>query len=60
MRVPWTAGRSNQSTLKDINAEYSSGRLTLLLELTAKEDVPFILGDWNAKVGSQEIPGVIG
>ena len=29
-----------------------------LLELTPKKDVVFILGDWNAKVGSQEIPGV--
>ena len=31
-----------------------------LLELTPKKDVLFILGNWNAKVGSQEIPGVIG
>ena len=31
-----------------------------LLELTPKEDVPFIIGDWNAKVGSQETPGVTG
>ena len=31
-----------------------------LLELTRKQDVIFILGDWNAKVGSQEIPGVTG
>ena len=29
-----------------------------LLELTAKKDVLFIIGDWNAKVGSQETPGV--
>ena len=29
-----------------------------LLELTLKKDVLFIIGDWNAKVGSQEIPGV--
>ena len=29
-----------------------------LLELTTKKDVLFILGDWNAKVGSQETPGV--
>ena len=29
-----------------------------LLQLTPKKDVLFILGDWNAKVGSQEIPGV--
>ena len=27
------------------------------LELTPKKDVLFIIGDWNAKVGSQEIPG---
>ena len=31
-----------------------------LLELTPPKDVLFIIGDWNAKVGSQEIPGVIG
>ena len=31
-----------------------------LLELTHKKDVLFIIGDWNAKVGSQEIPGVTG
>ena len=29
-----------------------------LVELTPKKDVLFIIGDWNAKVGSQEIPGV--
>ena len=29
-----------------------------LPELTPKKDVLFIIGDWNAKVGSQEIPGV--
>ena len=31
-----------------------------LLELTLKKDVLFIIGDWNAKVGSQETPGVTG
>ena len=31
-----------------------------LLELTPKKDVLFLIGDWNAKVGSQEIPGVTG
>ena len=31
-----------------------------LIELTPKKDVLFIRGDWNAKVGSQEIPGVTG
>ena len=31
-----------------------------LLELTSKKDVLFFIGDWNAKVGSQETPGVTG
>ena len=31
-----------------------------LLELTPKKDVLFIIGDWNAKVGSQEIPLITG
>ena len=31
-----------------------------LLELTPKKDVFFIIGDWNAKVGNQETPGVTG
>ena len=31
-----------------------------LLERTPKNDVLFIIGDWNAKVGSQETPGVTG
>jgi len=31
-----------------------------LLELTPKKDILFIIGDWNAKVESQEIPGVTG
>ena len=31
-----------------------------LLELTPQKDVRFIIGDWNAKVGSQEMPGVTG
>ena len=31
-----------------------------LLELTPKDDVLFIIGDWNAKAGSQETPGVTG
>ena len=34
--------------------------LQYLLELTPKKDVLFIIGDWNAKVGSQETPGVTG
>ena len=35
-------------------------KTTDLLELTPKRDVLSIIGDWNAKVGSQEIPGVTG
>ena len=31
-----------------------------LLELKPKKDILFIIGDWNAKVGSQETPGIIG
>ena len=31
-----------------------------LLEVTPKKDVLFIIGDWNAKVGSQETPGLTG
>ena len=31
-----------------------------LLELTLQKDIFFIIGDWNAKVGSQETPGVTG
>ena len=34
--------------------------LHILLELTPAKDVFFIIGDWNAKVGSQEAPGVTG
>ena len=34
--------------------------LDFFLELTPKKDVLFIIGDWNAKAGSQETPGVTG
>ena len=37
-----------------------NGFMKNLLELTPKKDVLFIIGDWNTKVGSQEIPGVTG
>ena len=40
--------------------EYFYEDLQDLLELTPKKDVLFIIGDWKAKVGSQEIPGVMG
>ena len=41
-------------------AEWFFEDLQDLLELTAKKDVLFLIGDWNAKVGSQETPGVTG
>ena len=46
------------SNTEETEAEYED--LQDLLELTPKKDVLFILGDWNAKVGSQETPGVTG
>ena len=41
-------------------AECFSDDLQDLLKLTPKKRCPFIIGDWNAKVGSQEIPRVTG
>ena len=41
-------------------AEWFYEDLQDLLELTPQKDFLFILGDWNAKVGSQETPGVTG
>ena len=48
------------SNAEEAEAEWFYGDLQDLLELTPKKDVLFIIGDWNAKVGSQETPGVIG
>ena len=47
-------------TLKKLKFERFYEELKDLLELTPKKDVLFIIGDWNAKVGSQQIPGVMG
>ena len=41
-------------------AEWFFKGLQDLLELTPQKDVPFIIGDWNANVGNQEIPGLTG
>ena len=43
---------------EEAEVEWSSDDLQDLLELTPKKDVLFIIGDWNEKVGNQEIPGV--
>ena len=48
------------STAKEAEDERFFEDLQDLLELTPKKDVLFIIGDWNAKVGSQETPGVTG
>ena len=45
---------------EEAEAEQFYEDLQDLLELTAPKDVLFIIGDWNAKIGSQEIPGVTG
>ena len=56
---------SNPSLCPTSNAEESDVEwfyedLQDLLELIPKKDILLILGEWNAKVGSQETPGVIG
>ena len=45
---------------EEAEAEWFYEDLQDLLELTPKRDVLFIIGDWNAKVGSEETPGVTG
>ena len=48
------------SNAEEVEVERFHKDLQDLLELTPKKDVLFIIGDWNAKVGSQETPGVTG
>ena len=48
------------SNAEEAEVEQFYEDLQHLLELTPKKDVFFIIGDWNAKVGSQETPGVTG
>ena len=48
------------SNAEEAEVEWCYEDLQDHLELTPKKDVLFIIGDWNAKVGSQEIPGVTG
>ena len=45
---------------EEAEVEWFYKDLQNLLELTPKKDILFIIGDWNAKVRSQEIPGVTG
>ena len=48
------------SNAEEAEVEWLYEDLQGLLELTPKKDVLFIIGDWNAKAGSQEIPGITG
>ena len=48
------------SNAKKAEVEWLYEDLQDLLELTPQKDVLFIIGDWNAKVGSQETPGITG
>ena len=48
------------SNAEEAEVEQFYEDLQNILELTPKKDVLFIIGDWNAKVGSQETPGVTG
>ena len=48
------------SNAEAAEAEWFYEDIQDLLELTPKKDVLFIIGDWNAKIGSQETSGVIG
>ena len=51
---------ASTSNAEEAETEWLYEGLQDLLELTPKKDVLFFIGDWNAKVGSQEIPGVTG
>ena len=53
-------GYAPTSNAEEAEVEWFYENLQDLLELTPKRDVLLILGDWNAKVGSQETPGVTG
>ena len=48
------------SNAEEAEVEWSYEDLQDLLQLTPKKDVLLIIGNWNAKVGSQETPGVTG
>ena len=48
------------SSTEEAEVEWFYEDLQVFLEPTSKKDVLFIIGDWNAKIGSQETPGVTG
>ena len=64
-RIPWMedSGRLQSIWSRRVGHDWATEANWTeqdLLKLTPKKDVLFITGDWNAKVGSQEIPGVTG
>ena len=62
LATPWTAAYQAPLPMGFSRQEYWSGVPfpSPLLELTPIKDVFFIIGDWNAKIGSQGTPGVTG
>ena len=58
--ISWFQVYAPTSSAEEPEVEQFYESLQDLLELTPPKDVLFITGDWNAKVGSQEIPGVTG
>ena len=48
------------SNAEEAEVEWFNEELQDFVELTSQKDVLFIIGDWDAKVGSQETPGVTG
>ena len=56
--VTWAYAPTSNAEEAEVEQFYED--LQDLLELIPKRDVLFIIGDWNAKVGSQETPGVTG
>ena len=56
--LQWTTFCAPTSNSEEAEVEWFYEDLQDLLELTPTKDVLFIIGDWNAKVGSQELHGV--
>ena len=51
---------ASTSNAEEAEVEWFYEDLQHLLVLTSEKDILFLIGDWNAKVGSQETPGVTG
>ena len=58
--IPVIQAYAPTSNAEEDEVEWFYEDLQDLLEPTARKDILFIIGDWNAKVGSQETPGVTG